>query len=487
MLDANTQRTRDAGRRTTKDGLRTKARERRTGAYKELTIALALGIGAKVCNGIGDMMMATSDYRRAYERSLARPGRASGRRPPKRFPGRGAGTASSTTSRAPFVHWFPGGMLNTCYNAVDRHVERGTRQAARDHLRQPGHRRRQDHHLRELRDEVARLAGSLRALGLEKGDRVIIYMPGVPEAIFAMLACARLGAIHSVVFGGFASKELATRIDDAKPKIILSASCGIEAGARHPVQTAPRQGDRDGDAQAGALPGAAAAAEPGDAGRRVAISIGTMRSTRGEPADCVPVAATDPLYIHYTSGTTGIPKGVVRDNGGHAVALKWSMTNVFSAGPGEVFWAGVRHRLDRRPRLHRLRTAAARRDDDSLRGKAGRHARRRRVLAGVRAARRQRAVHGADGVSGDQARGSRRTFHAGARSVALPPAVPRGRTLRSRHACSGPASGWAFRSSITGGRPSWAGRRLPTAPASASCRSNPGRRRCPFRATTSAC
>ncbi len=241
-------------------------------------------------------------------------------------------------SRKPFYRWFAGGALNTCYNALDLHVDRGRGKQRALVYDSPVTNTVKTFTYRELRDEVARTAGMLRRLGVAKGDRVIIYMPMVPEAIMAMLACARIGAIHSVVFGGFASNELAKRIDDAKPKLILSASCGIEVSRAVPYKPL--------------LDGAIAmsAHKP----ERCVILQRTpelAQLTRGrdlewgealagaQPADCVPVAATDPLYILYTSGTTGVPKGVVRDNGGHAVALKWSMSEIYGVGAGETYWA----------------------------------------------------------------------------------------------------------------------------------------------------
>jgi propionyl-CoA synthetase len=241
-------------------------------------------------------------------------------------------------SRPPYYRWFTGGRLNTCYNALDLHVDRGRGKQRALIYDSPVTDTLTTFTYAELRDEVARVAGALRRQGIVKGDRVIIYMPMVPEAVVAMLACARIGAVHSVVFGGFAANELAKRIDDARPRMILSASCGIEVNrviaykplldgavalASHTVErcvilqrpqlTAPLAPGRDVDW--GDFVGGAA------------------------PAECEPVAATDPLYILYTSGTTGIPKGVVRDNGGHAVALKYSMETVYGMGAGECFWA----------------------------------------------------------------------------------------------------------------------------------------------------
>ncbi len=241
-------------------------------------------------------------------------------------------------SRAPLYRWFRGGRLNTCWNALDRHVERGRAEQLALIYDSPVTGQVKRFTYRALRDEVARLAGALKALGVERGDRVIIYMPLVPEAVMAMLACARIGAVHSVVFGGFAAPELATRIDDAKPKVILSASCGIEPGrviAYKPLLDRAIE-------LATAKPSATIILQLDT--QRCALLSGrdfdwAETVARAMPAGCVSVEATDPLYILYTSGTTGQPKGIVRDNGGHAVALHWSMKNVYGMKPGEVFFA----------------------------------------------------------------------------------------------------------------------------------------------------
>ncbi|MFC4252820.1 propionyl-CoA synthetase [Sinimarinibacterium flocculans] len=239
---------------------------------------------------------------------------------------------------APMCRWFAGAQFNTCYNALDRHVEDGRGDQAALIYDSPVTGTVRTYSYRELRDAVAGFAGALRAQGVKPGDRVIVYMPMVPEATIAMLACARLGAIHSVVFGGFAAPELAKRIDDAKPVLAVSASCGIEPGrtiAYKPLLDQAIELSAHKPARCIVLQRPQVKADL-VAGRDLDWHE-AMASA--QPADCVAVAATDPLYVLYTSGTTGKPKGVVRDHGGHAVALHYSMRAVYNVKPGEVFWA----------------------------------------------------------------------------------------------------------------------------------------------------
>ncbi|NIX77936.1 propionyl-CoA synthetase [Microvirga terricola] len=241
----------------------------------------------------------------------------------------------------PYGRWFTGALCNTCYNAVDRHVQgRGGQAAIIYDSPVTGTKRTISY--AELQQEVATLAAVLQDMGVAKGDRVVLYMPMIPEAAIGMLACARIGAIHSVVFGGFAPKELATRIDDATPKVILSASCGVEGSRIIPYKPLLDEAITLSTAKPEACliiqrpQGECSLVEGRDRDWKDEVA---KAKASGRKAECVPVAATDPLYVLYTSGTTGKPKGVVRDNGGHMVALKWTMDHFFGVQPGEVFWA----------------------------------------------------------------------------------------------------------------------------------------------------
>ena len=241
-------------------------------------------------------------------------------------------------SNPPFYRWFPDGELNTCANALDRHVDAGRGEQPALIYDSPVTGSQRTYSYRELLDETARFAGALRALGVDKGDRVVIYMPMIPEAVIAMLACARLGAVHSVVFGGFAAHELAARIDDARPAAIVTASCGVE-----PTRIVDYKPMIDAALDIAEYAPPACVIVQRDqrpceplAGRDLDWNAVMAEA---EPVDPVPVAATDPLYVLYTSGTTGRPKGIIRDNGGHAVALLWTMRYVYDIEPGDVYWA----------------------------------------------------------------------------------------------------------------------------------------------------
>jgi propionyl-CoA synthetase len=247
-------------------------------------------------------------------------------------------TLALDDSRPPFYRWFPDGELNTCFNALDRHVAAGRGDQAALLYDSPVTGTTARLSYADLLDQVSRFAGVLRGLGVRRGDRVVIYMPMVPEAVVAMLACARLGAVHSVVFGGFAPRELAVRIDDARPVVVVSASCGIEPSRVVPYKpmldrALELTGERPRAVVVLQRPQQEAEMVPG---RDLDWADAMAGAT---PVDAVPVAATDPLYVLYTSGTTGRPKGIVRDNGGHAVAMRWSMEEVYGIGPGDVWWA----------------------------------------------------------------------------------------------------------------------------------------------------
>ncbi len=241
-------------------------------------------------------------------------------------------------SNPPFYRWFPDAELNTCANALDRHVDAGRGDQPALIYDSPVTGTKRTYTYAELLDETARFAGGLRSLGVEKGDRVVVYMPMIPEAVITMLACARLGAVHSVVFGGFAPHELAVRIDDVRPKVVVTASCGIEP--TRIVEYMPMLEDAIGMAAHPPLHCVVVQRDRHhcDVVRGRDLDWHELMES-AEPVEPVPVAATDPLYVLYTSGTTGKPKGIVRDNGGHAVALLWTMRHIYDISPGDIFWA----------------------------------------------------------------------------------------------------------------------------------------------------
>jgi propionyl-CoA synthetase len=279
----------------------------------------------------------SGEYKKAYDESISDPEAFWGKigediHWSKKF------TKVLDDSNKPFYRWFPDGEMNTCYNAVDYHAENGRGDQAAIIYDSPVTNTVRKITYSELKDQVSKFAGVLASNGVTKGDRVILYMPMIPEAAVAMLACARIGAIHSVVFGGFASNELAIRIDDAKPKLVVSASCGIEG--KKIIEYKPLLDE--------AIEIATSKPEKTVIFQREQVTASMIDGrdvdwveamATAEAVDCVPLKATDPLYILYTSGTTGVPKGVVRDNGGHAVALKWTMKHVYNVEPGEVYWA----------------------------------------------------------------------------------------------------------------------------------------------------
>ena len=351
------------------------------------------------------------DYRETYERCIT---------DPEAFWGEQAElvdwfrkpSGCSTTVPRRSTAGSPTARLNTCYNALDRHVVSGPRRPARADLRQRGDRRRSARYTyAELLDRGRGVRrGAARARRRARATGSSIYMPMIPEAVIAMLACARIGAVHSVVFGGFAAARARRphrrRAAEGRRRRRPAGSSRRASSSTSRCSTRRSSSPSTRPTRSWSSSGR----RPRRRWSRAATSTGTlaMRAGRTDPAACVEVAATDPLYILYTSGTTGKPKGIVRDNGGHAVALAWSLPNIYDIARRRGLVDRLRRRLGRRPLLHRLRAADRRRDHGALRGQAGRHAGRRRVLAGDRRARRRGAVHRADRDPGDQEGGPRR-------------------------------------------------------------------------------
>jgi len=368
-----------------------------------------------------------SDYEAVYQRSIE---------DPAAYWLEAAGAIDWITAPARALHergWFADGVLNTAHNALDRHVEVGRGGALALIYDSPVTSSIRRWTYREARDEVALIAGALRRLGVGRGDRVLLSMPMVPEAVFAMLGCARIGAVHSVVFGGFAARELAIRIDDARPVAVISASCGIEGSRVIPYQPLLD----DALAQATHVPAHGVVLQrPQYSATLREDALPWEEFLRGaEPAACVPLASADPLYVLYTSGTTGKPKGVVRDNGGHAVALQWSMEHVYDARASDVFWAAsdigwvVGHSYMVYAPLLIGATTVLYEGKPVGTPDAG----RRRVLARRRGTSRRGAVHRADGDAGDPQGRSRRPARARARLLESARALSRRRADGPRY------------------------------------------------------
>ena len=361
-------------------------------------------------------------YETAYEESIRRP-ETFWARAAEQVDWDGRWETVLDPSASPSPRWFTGGSLNTCHNAVDRHVQAGRGDDLAVIYDSPVAGVSGTLTYRRLLQRVERCAGALRGLGVEKGDRVVIYMPMIPETLVAMLACARIGAVHSVVFGGFAAQELAVRIEDARPKVIVWASCGIEPNRVVPYKPLVDAALEYSEWQ---VEGTIVLQRP-----QAPIELVQGRDSdweelerRADPAPCIPLAATDPLYILYTSGTTGKPKGVVRDNGGHAVALVWSMKYLYDVGPGEVFWAAsdmgwvVGHSyIVYGPLLVGATTVI-------YEGKPVGTPDRRGLLAGRPGLPRQGAVHGTDGDPRHPAGGPRRRTREGLRPRFAQGALP---------------------------------------------------------------